>query len=222
MEEEQESQGKGKKVVKVLLILFLLLVLIIGGFAAGIYLRIFDTQAANESLGLYKLPIIGEYFVKPAPTQDEMDNKPIEDVKPATQDASKDKPKKLTLTKEEIEKQMKEREAAEKKRVSKLARLYNQMKPKDAAAAMDSLDDDLILLILQRMDESNAAKVLTEFEPSKTARLTQMLYEGTKKKMVTAADIQKEMQADQMAAGDNADTAPADGQSGADPNAPTP
>ena len=81
MDEEQES-GKGKKIVKVVLILFLLLVLIIGGFAIGIYMRIFDTQAANESLGLYKLPIIGEYFVKPAPTQDEMENQPIEDARP--------------------------------------------------------------------------------------------------------------------------------------------
>ncbi|MFC2638943.1 MAG: magnesium transporter MgtE N-terminal domain-containing protein [Mitsuokella sp.] len=197
MDEEQES-GKGKKIVKVVLILFLLLVLIIGGFAIGIYLRIFDAQAANESLGLYKLPILGEYFVKPAPTQDEMENQPIEDARPEAKD-KKDKSKKLTLTKEEIEKQMKEREAAEKKRVSKLARLYNQMKPKDAAAAMDPLDDDLILLILQRMDESNAAKVLTQFEPQKTARLTQMLYEGTKKRVLTAADIEKQMQEEQAA-----------------------
>ena len=197
MDEEQES-GKGKKIVKVVLILFLLLVLIIGGFAIGIYLRIFDAQAANKSLGLYKLPILGEYFVKPAPTQDEMENQPIEDARPEAKD-KKDKSKKLTLTKEEIEKQMKEREAAEKKRVSKLARLYNQMKPKDAAAAMDPLADDLILLILQRMDESNAAKVLTQFEPQKTARLTQMLYEGTKKRVLTAADIEKQMQEEQSA-----------------------
>ena len=198
--DEEQGQGKGKKIVKVVLILFLLLVLIIGGFAAGIYLRIFDTQAANETLGLYKLPVIGEYFVQPVPTQDEMENSPVEDAKPAVKDAKekeKEQPKKLTLTKEEIEKQMQEREAAEKKRVSKLARLYNQMKPKDAAAAMDPLDDDLILLILQRMDESNAAKILTEFEPAKTARLTQMLYEGTKKRVLTAADIEAQMEAQQ-------------------------
>ena len=185
---EEQPQSKGKKIVKLLLMLFLLLVLIIGGFALGIYLRLFDTQSANEKLGLYNLPIIGQYFVKPAPTKDEMENTPVEDAKP-----EKDKPeaKKVTISKKEIEKQMKEREAQEKKRVSKLARLYNEMKPRDAAQAMDSLDDDLCIAILQRMEEGNAAKVLSEFEASKTARLTQIMYEGTKKKMNTEDDARK-------------------------------
>jgi hypothetical protein len=188
---EEQPQSKGKKIVKLLLMLFLLLVLIIGGFALGIYLRLFDTQSANEKLGLYNLPIIGQYFVKPAPTKDEMENTPVEDAKP-----EKDKPeaKKVTISKKEIEKQMKEREAQEKKRVSKLARLYNEMKPRDAAQAMDSLDDDLCIAILQRMEEGNAAKVLSEFEASKTARLTQIMYEGTKKKMNTEDDARKTLE----------------------------
>lgn len=189
------AKKKGRKIIKLLLILFLLLILIVGGFALGIYLRIFNTQEANEQLGLYNLPIVGEYFVKPAPTEDEMENTPVEDVKPQTDDKDKDKKtKKVTISKEEIEKQIKEREAAERKRVSKLARLYNEMKPRDAAEAMDSLDDDLTIAILQRMDEGNAAKVLAEFEPTKTARLTQIMYEGTKKNVLSPAEIQKMME----------------------------
>ena len=199
---EEQPQSKGKKIVKLLLMLFLLFVLIIGGFALGIYLRLFDTQAANEKLGLYNLPIIGQYFVKPAPTKDEMENTPVEDAKP-----EKDKPeaKKVTISKKEIEKQMKEREAQEKKRVSKLARLYNEMKPKDAAQAMDALDDDLCIAILQRMEEGNAAKVLSEFEATKTARLTQIMYEGTKKKMNTEDDVRKMLEDQQS--NPNGDTA---------------
>jgi len=187
-----EKKGGGKKIFKIILMLFLLLVLVIGGFALGVYLRIFDTAEMNEKLGLYNLPVVGQYFVKPAPQQEEMDEKPLEDVKPKTDD--KKQSKKLTLTKKEIEEQMKEREAAEKKRVSKLARLYNGMKPKDAAEAMDALDDDLAVTILQKMDEGTASKVLSEFEPAKAARLTQIIYEGTKKKLQTAADIEKQEQ----------------------------
>ena len=187
----------GKKLLKIFLMLFLLLVLIVGGFALGVYLRIFDTQEANEKLGLYKLPVVGEYFVRPAPTQEEMENAPVEDAKPSAEkkkDKAKEQSKTVKLTKKEIEAQMKEREAAERKRVSKLARLYNEMKPQDAAEAMDALDDDLTVTILQRMDESTAAKVMAEFEPAKAARLTELIYQGTRKKMQTAADVEKQEQ----------------------------
>lgn len=202
MAEEKPKKKKGKKILKLIIMLILLAVLIVGGFALGIYLRLFDTQAANEKLGLYNLPIIGQYFVKPAPTQDEMENMPVENDKP--DDKDKKDTKKVTISKKEIEQQMKEREAAEKKRVSKLARLYNEMKPRDAAEAMDSLDDDLVIAILQRMDEGNAAKVLSEFQPAKTARLTQLMYEGTKKKVTTADDVRKMMESQQNS-GDDAD-----------------
>ena len=60
MDEEQQKPSTKRRILKICLILLLLLVLIIGGFALGIYLRIFDTQAANEKLGLYNLPIIGQ------------------------------------------------------------------------------------------------------------------------------------------------------------------
>lgn len=198
-DEEEEQPKKKHRVLKIILALFLLLVLIVGGFALGIYLRIFDTQQANETLGLYNLPIIGEYFVKPAPTEEDMANTPAEDVKPdpKADDKNKDKDKqskKVQLSKKEIEKQMKDREAAERKRVSKLARLYNEMKPVDAAAAMDELDDDTCVAILQRMDEGQAAKVLSEFDPSKAARLTKIIYEGTQKSMTSQSDIEKMLQ----------------------------
>ena len=214
MDEEEEEQPKKKKkrrFLKILLALILLLVLIVGGFALGIYLRIFDTQEANEKLGLYNLPVIGEYFVKPAPTEEEMANTPAEDVKPnpEAEKAEKDKnqpSKKVQLSKKEIEKQMKERDAAERKRVSKLARLYNEMKPADAAAALDALEDDTCVAILQRMDEGQAAKVLSEFEPSKAARLTKIIYEGTKKNLTSPSDIQK------MLEQQNGETQDANGQ----------
>lgn len=189
MDEEQEKKGKGKKLLKLFLILFLLLVLIIGGFVLGIYLRIFDTQTINEKYGLYNLPVIGQYFVKPAPKEEDMENKPVEDVKPKADDKKDDKKKKVTLTKKEIEAQMKEREAAEKKRVTKIAKLYDNMKPEDAAADLEPLNDDVVVLILQRMEEGNAANVLSAMSPDRAARLTQLMYEGTKKNVTVPSDL---------------------------------
>lgn len=189
MDEEQEKKGKGKKLLKLFLILFLLLVLIIGGFVLGIYLRIFDTQTINEKYGLYNLPVIGQYFVKPAPKEEDMENKPVEDVKPKADDKKDDKKKKVTLTKKEIEAQMKEREAAEKKRVTKIAKLYDNMKPEDAAADLEPLNDDVVVLILQRMEEGNAANVLSAMTPDRAARLTQLMYEGTKKNVTVPSDL---------------------------------
>jgi hypothetical protein len=191
----KKKKKKGSKIVKVLLMLFLLFVLIVGGFALGVYLQLIDTQEANEKMKLYDLPVIGEYFVRPAPTEDDMEKMPVEDSKPdKDKEAKKDdkqESKKIVITKEEIEKQMKQREAEEKKRVSKLARLYNQMKPKDAAKAMDELDDDMCIAILQRMDEAVVAKIMTEFDEGKTARITRIMYAGTKKEVNTEEDIRR-------------------------------
>ncbi|MBP3780682.1 MAG: magnesium transporter MgtE [Selenomonas sp.] len=202
MAEKKKKKKKGKKIVKVLLVLFLLLVLIIAGFALGIYLRLFDTQEANEKLKLYDLPVVGQYFVRPAPTEEEMQNAPVEDAKINTNDKdnkkdAKKENKKLVISKEDIEKQVKEREAAEKKRVSKLARLYNQMKPKDAAKALDALDDDMCIAILQRMDESVVAKIMSEFEEEKTARITQIMYAGTRKNVNTEEEVRKMLEEQQ-------------------------
>ena len=55
-----------RKKLKILFILILLLVLIAGGFALGVYLRLFDTKELNKQYGLHELPIVGEYFVPPA------------------------------------------------------------------------------------------------------------------------------------------------------------
>lgn len=197
----KKKKKKGSKIVKVLLVLFLLLVLIVGGFALGVYLQLVDTQEANEKLKLYDLPVIGEYFVRPAPSEEDMEKLPVEDAKPSTDkdkdkdvkksDKDKKESKKMVITKEEIEKQMKQREAEEKKRVSKLARLYNQMKPKDAAKAMDGLDDDMCIAILQRMDEAVVAKIMTEFDDEKTARITKIMYAGTRKEVNTEEDVRR-------------------------------
>ncbi len=203
----KKKAGIFKRLLKLILVLGLLLALIVGGFALGVYLQVFDTNEVNEKLQLYNLPVVGEYF--PVPPGAEREVK-VEEEKPA--DSKEEKPaetkdekkkedakqsKTVSLTKEEIDKQTKEREAAERKRISKLARLYNEMKPQAAADAMSSLDDDLTVSILQRMDEGNAAKTLAKMEPEKTARLTKLMYEGKQQKLTTPSDNQRQNQEEQ-------------------------
>lgn len=184
--------AKLKRILKLSVIAILLLTLIAGGFFLGIYLRIFDVNTINEKMELYKYPVIGEYFVKPVKDEQtdasQVDTKAADlPVTPKTtkpEDAKID-PNKLSepskpvlLTKEQMEKQMKQKQAEEQKRVSKLARLYGQMKPAEAVAIMDSLDDDMTIAILQKMDEGQTAKILATFDPEKSSRLTKIMYSG--------------------------------------------
>jgi hypothetical protein len=181
------KKSKKKRILQILLVLVLLIVLVIGGFLLGIYLKIFDTNEMNEKLGLYDLPIIGQFFVKPAPKNSDIPDEPEDE--DTVEDNKDDKQQKqIVLSKKEIEKQKKEQQAAEKKRISKLARLYNEMKPADAAAVMDDLDDDMTIAILQKMDEGQASKILSVFDPDKSARLTKIMYVGMKRKMESASD----------------------------------
>ena len=192
-----------KKIVKIALAAILLLVLVVGGFLLGVYLQIVDVGTMNEKMKLYDMPIIGEFFVKPAPeteeaSKEEASGKPKEEMtdsklnpdKDKDKDKDKGQSKPKVLTKEEIEKQMKEREAQEKKRVSKLARVYNEMKPQQAAEVMKDLDDDLSVAMLQKMDESQAAKTLAAMDADQSARLTKLMYTGVPKKVISPLDRQ--------------------------------
>ena len=199
----KKSSFLGKLKV-ILIVVFVLLLLTIGAAAAAIYFEaVSDEQVqwANENLGLYRLPLVGagetfEYFQVPDgvvwPPEPE-EEKPAEENKEKTETAvaKKDeqknsadakKQKEVKISRKEVEEQMAIREAAEKKRISKLARIYDSMKPEDAAKALDGVEPDTIVLILQKMNEGNAAQVLAKMEPLMAAQITQMLFEGTQRR----------------------------------------
>lgn len=179
--EAEKKPSKIKKILKFFLIALLLLIIIILGFFVGIYFKIIDTNEANEKYGLYELPVIGEYFVRPVHEGTSSVDGAVqktETKKDEKKGDKKTKSKPVVLSKEEIEKQAKERQAAEKKRVSKLARLYNEMKPEDAAKILESMEDDIVISILQRMDESQVSQVLTKFDTDRAANITKIMYNG--------------------------------------------
>ena len=190
------------KIFKFLLFIFMLLILAVGGFIAGVYFQVIDseqTQQVNEVLKLWKMPVIGEFFEKPEGYVEEEEEVVVEqEDKSKTETANlpgnnlsakaeikseKKKSKDVTVSQKEIEKQMQEREAAEKKRVSKLARIYGNMKAEEAAEALGYVDADTAVLIMQKMDEDAAGKILAKMDPTLAAQITQMLYEGTQQRV---------------------------------------
>lgn len=211
-EEESSAQRWKKRILQWLGCIVFLLGVVAAGFFAGIYLRIFDVHDINEKIDLYAIPFIGENFVKPVqkmideklaekPPEKPPEGEPTEpEAKPENGKKDETKPeqpkpippqeqsKPIVLTKEEIERQQKEEEAAEKKRVSKLARLYNEMKPEAAADIMAGLDDDIAIAVLQKMDEAQAAKVLAALNPTQSARFTRSIYSGKRSSMYSPGD----------------------------------
>jgi len=165
-------------------IVLLVLALIVVGFFLGIYLKIFDSDAMNQKMGLYNLPVIGQYFVPPTPDKessvpDDRAQKAAEAQK--KKEAEQSKP--VKLTKEEVDKLTKQRQAEEKKRVSKLARLYNEMKPADAARILETMDNDIVIAIFQRMDESQVSQIMTEFDAGRAASISKIMYVGAPKRV---------------------------------------
>ena len=166
----------------------LLVALVIGGFFLGIYLKILDGDEMNKKLGLYDMPIIGQYFVRPTPEDgstvpDSAAEKAKQEQEKSKKAADDKKSKPVKLTKEEIEKLTQQRQAEEKKRVSKLARLYNEMKPEEAAKIMENMESDIVIAIFQRMDESQVSQIMANFDTGKAASISKLMYVGVPKRV---------------------------------------
>lgn len=166
----------------------LLVVLVVGGFFLGIYLKILDGDEMNKKMGLYDMPIIGQYFVRPTPEDgstvpDSASEQAKLEQERAKKAAEDKKSKPVKLTKEEIEKLTQQRQAEEKKRVSKLARLYNEMKPEEAAKIMENMESDIVIAIFQRMDESQVSQIMASFDAGKAASISKLMYVGVPKRV---------------------------------------
>ena len=200
------------------LIVFLILLpfIIAGGFAAGMYFELLDSnqiKQVNETLSLYKWPLVGNYFEVPegvAWTKEDTDKATDElmttistgidsGISKVTEVAEQmmkpeEPPKKeIKISQKEIDAKMQEREAAEKKRISKLARVYMSMKADAAAEALGNLDIDMAVLILQKMEDDAAAQILAKMDPVIAARLTQIMFNGVNHQVAVPAEIRQEL-----------------------------
>lgn len=188
----EATDGKKKKIMIAGGVVGVIVLLIVG-FILGIYLGLFDQEEMNEKYGIYDWPIIGESFVRPL-SEEELAAQEAEriaqeaEAKRKADEEAKSKP--VKLTKEEIDKQTQERQAAEKKRIGKLSRLYNEMKADDAAKILTGLDDDMSIAIMQKMDESQVSQILAseEFGAEHAAEITRKMYRGMPKRVNNPSD----------------------------------
>lgn len=66
-------------------------------------------------------------------------------------------------------------ESARAHSLKKLAKVYEAMPPKDAAAILSGMDVDIVLEVLRNMKERPAAQVLAALDPGRAAALSNML-----------------------------------------------
>lgn len=85
--------------------------------------------------------------------------------------------KELLSIRSEIQDLLVEQTEEEKSRVASLVKIYEGMKPKDAARIFNTLDMDVLLQVVGQMSERKSAPVIASMDPARARSLTIMLME---------------------------------------------
>lgn len=176
----EPSKPKGS-LIKKLLIVFVILLLAGVGFALGIYLKLIDLQGITGNWKLHEYPVIGQYFTPPKTNFEPVeldDTSSVPAVMPQPQPMQQPAPPPTSsLNPADIDKDKlaKAKQQEEAKKISKLARLYENMKPDEAVPILNKMDDDTVIAILNKMDEGQVAKIMALFDPDRAARLSQTM-----------------------------------------------
>jgi flagellar motility protein MotE (MotC chaperone) len=81
----------------------------------------------------------------------------------------------LVSLKAEIESLLAQQSEEEQKRIVSLVKIYEGMKPKDAARIFNTLDLDILLAVVGRMSERKSAPIIAAMSPERAKTLTTML-----------------------------------------------
>lgn len=90
------------------------------------------------------------------------------------------KVRELNTVREEIEVLMKKRSEEEEARISSLVKIYEGMKPKDAARIFNTLDLDVLIAVMTRMSERRSSPILAEMEVERARTVTILMSEQKK------------------------------------------
>lgn len=85
--------------------------------------------------------------------------------------------KELISLRSEIQDLLVEQSKEEKARVASLVKIYEGMKPKDAARIFNTLDLDVLLQVVSKMSERKSAPVIASMQADRARTLTMMLME---------------------------------------------
>ena len=83
----------------------------------------------------------------------------------------------LVSLRTELEGLLEEQSEEEQKSITKLVKMYEGMKAKDAAAIFNSLDIDILVNVISRMSERKSAPILAAMNPERARTVTIMLAE---------------------------------------------
>lgn len=106
-------------------------------------------------------------------------------LKAAEQEVDK-KVAELKKLKSEMETLLGQQKTAEEGRITSLVKIYENMKPKEAARIFDTLDMDILLDVIGRMSERKSSPILASMNPDKARDVTIKLAE--QRRLPSAAD----------------------------------
>ena len=86
----------------------------------------------------------------------------------------------LTGLRNEIQDLLKKQSDEENARISSLVKIYEGMKPKDAARIFNTLDMDILMDVVGRMSERKSAPIIAQMDADRARSLTTMLAEQKK------------------------------------------
>ena len=86
----------------------------------------------------------------------------------------------MTVLRADIEASLKKRTAEEEAKINSLVKIYEGMKPKDAASIMNTLDPDVLLVIMTKMSERKSSPIMAEMNPDRARTLTLMMAEQSR------------------------------------------
>ena len=93
----------------------------------------------------------------------------------ATEQELDRKVQELSQLRQEIEGLLEQQSAEEKARIQSLVKIYEGMKPKDAARIFDTLDLDILVSVVGLMSERKISPVLAAMNPERARTITIML-----------------------------------------------
>lgn len=102
-----------------------------------------------------------------------------------------DKLEQIKTLRQEVEELLTQYEGAEDTHLKSLVKIYENMKPKDAAAIFNEMDINILLDVIDRMSERKVAPVLAGMNPERAREVTEEL--ADRRRLQPARDALKNM-----------------------------
>jgi len=186
-----KKTGLLKKMLRMFMLLLVLIAVLGAALFGAVHYKFLDLGQLDSRWGLSKYPILSQMFKQTLPEQASIQSDSAADAEPALPVAPPPPPlvadalpkpsariPTIQIDDTELKKQAAMKLEAEQKRLAKVSRLYDGMKPEEAAPILNELDDATVILIFSKMEEERVAKIMTLLEPSRSARLSDAMLKG--------------------------------------------